>query len=416
MPGSGKSTWAFNYIEDNRASPWIYVSPYLDEVGDGGKKGRIQKRLSDMSFISPNSGRTSKTKHLEKLLNSGENVAITHNLFNRMNTQMLGNIKFHGYRIIIDEVLESMSIFNPKDMSYEDIKYLLADEYLIRMDTGQLLWNPEKHCLSPLLELKELCDRGELYVHGQVILIKKSNVKALTSAIETVVMTYRFESSLMSYWLRLFDQSWTYIQPYLFKTDEELKDELRNNLSVMSIPNPMKTLAHSYSYPPGAFSASFYKKASQSDLDRVKKSIENSVRMGNRFLYKQGIKHGVFWTTFADYKDRLTGRGYTQQTMDDATIPFASKNIKASNDYRNKNICVYTVNVYMHKHIYQYLSECFGKDFVDDEGYALSEMIQFVYRGAIRDNKPMVLYVFSERMYRLFTNWLYDINGCKTYV
>jgi len=36
----------------------------------------------------------------------------------------------------------------------------------------------------------------------------------------------------------------------------------------------------------------------------------------------------------------------------------------------------------------------------------LSEMVQWVWRSAIREGNEIVLYVPSERMRNLFTNWL----------
>jgi len=42
----------------------------------------------------------------------------------------------------------------------------------------------------------------------------------------------------------------------------------------------------------------------------------------------------------------------------------------------------------------------------DQDKWALSEMVQFVWRSAIRDEKPITLYVPSKRMRDLFINWL----------
>jgi hypothetical protein len=39
--------------------------------------------------------------------------------------------------------------------------------------------------------------------------------------------------------------------------------------------------------------------------------------------------------------------------------------------------------------------------------YAVSEMVQFVYRSAIRDGRPITLYAPSDRMRRLFQKWLH---------
>lgn len=41
-----------------------------------------------------------------------------------------------------------------------------------------------------------------------------------------------------------------------------------------------------------------------------------------------------------------------------------------------------------------------------EDDYALSEMIQWVWRSAIRDGKEIWVYIPSRRMRELFQNWL----------
>ena len=43
---------------------------------------------------------------------------------------------------------------------------------------------------------------------------------------------------------------------------------------------------------------------------------------------------------------------------------------------------------------------------VDEDAYALSELIQFIYRSAIRDGKPITVYIPSKRMRELFMDWI----------
>lgn len=51
----------------------------------------------------------------------------------------------------------------------------------------------------------------------------------------------------------------------------------------------------------------------------------------------------------------------------------------------------------------------------DGEGFALSEMIQFIWRSAIRNNKEIVLYIPSQRMKRLLKNYLNGKNFGKEF-
>ena len=51
--GSGKTTWIFEYIRQHPERKWVFVSPYLDEAGEGCENGRIQKELPDFNFKVP---------------------------------------------------------------------------------------------------------------------------------------------------------------------------------------------------------------------------------------------------------------------------------------------------------------------------------------------------------------------------
>ena len=47
-----------------------------------------------------------------------------------------------------------------------------------------------------------------------------------------------------------------------------------------------------------------------------------------------------------------------------------------------------------------------GNVIVDQDQWALAELIQWVWRGSIRKGKPMNLYIPSKRMRDLLENWL----------
>jgi len=43
---------------------------------------------------------------------------------------------------------------------------------------------------------------------------------------------------------------------------------------------------------------------------------------------------------------------------------------------------------------------------LDRDAYALSEMLQWIWRSAIRDDKPITLYIPSRRMRTLLIDWI----------
>ena len=102
------------------------------------------------------------------------------------------------------------------------------------------------------------------------------------------------------------------------------------------------------------------------------------------------------WTTFKEFEDSLKGKGYTRA--------FAPINMRATNDYKNTCAVAYLANRYM-KPTLKHFFERQGL-LVDEDSYALGELIQFIYRSAIRDGKPITVYIPSKRMRTLLENWI----------
>lgn len=92
----------------------------------------------------------------------------------------------------------------------------------------------------------------------------------------------------------------------------------------------------------------------------------------------------------------MQGKGYTKG--------FIACNLRASNKFKSRTAIAYPVN--------RYISPVFIRFFenngvtVDEDGFALSEMLQFIWRSAIRDNKEINIYIPSSRMRNLLVGWI----------
>lgn len=92
----------------------------------------------------------------------------------------------------------------------------------------------------------------------------------------------------------------------------------------------------------------------------------------------------------------MRGKGYTKA--------FLTFNAKATNNYRNRDCLVYIANIFMNvneKKFYQ----MHGID-VNEDMYALSIMVQWIWRSAIRDGKEIYIYIPSRRMRTLLVDWI----------
>ncbi|MCO5107794.1 MAG: hypothetical protein M9907_12000, partial [Burkholderiaceae bacterium] len=102
------------------------------------------------------------------------------------------------------------------------------------------------------------------------------------------------------------------------------------------------------------------------------------------------------WATFKDFRKDLKGSGYGRS--------FLSCNARATNDFRDRVSLAYLVNLYRHPFISGYFKDA-GVP-TSEDFYALATMTQWIFRSAIRDGKPIRLFVPSDRMRRLLTEWL----------
>ena len=102
------------------------------------------------------------------------------------------------------------------------------------------------------------------------------------------------------------------------------------------------------------------------------------------------------WTTFKDYISKCKGEGYTKG--------FVACNARATNDYKHKKNLAYLINSFNNPRVLQFFIQR-GIE-IDEETYALSELIQWMFRSQLRENKPINIYIPSERMRNLLKNWL----------
>ena len=79
-------------------------------------------------------------------------------------------------------------------------------------------------------------------------------------------------------------------------------------------------------------------------------------------------------------------------------------NIRATNELKHKYAVAYLANRYLNPVIKNFFVS--NNIEVDEDAFALSELIQFIFRTRIRDNEEIFVYVPSKRMRLLLKKWL----------
>lgn len=142
--------------------------------------------------------------------------------------------------------------------------------------------------------------------------------------------------------------------------------------------------------------------------------------MGSFFRKKKAKASDIMWTCPESHSKNLKGNGYTRVrrlTAEEKRLPeqerlrverkcscFVSCNARATNAFSDRSVLVYAINMFYNPMIKGFFLE-HGVPF-DEEQYALSCMIQWVWRSRIRNGQPISIYIPAKRMRELFLAWL----------
>jgi hypothetical protein len=131
--GSGKTTFMINLINktheealgqsflnpEDEAPRFLYVAPLLSEVD------RISEACPNLNFRDPQPVERRKLHHLSTLIDEGANICTTHALFRLLNRDIYEKVKEQNYTLIIDEVLDCVTMYD--GLSTSDRNLLLKD-------------------------------------------------------------------------------------------------------------------------------------------------------------------------------------------------------------------------------------------------------------------------------------------------
>jgi len=113
--------------------------------------------------------------------------------------------------------------------------------------------------------------------------------------------------------------------------------------------------------------------------------------------YTDSKSNERLWTCFKSDIPKLKRNGVSQLQWLEITS-------RATNDYSDRNVLAYCVNRYPNPFFEHFFNK--RNIVIDKDKYALSEMIQWIWRSAIRNEEPIIIYIPSERMRKLFKMWL----------
>lgn len=390
--GAGKTESAITLMNQDTDSRYVFITPYLDEVE------RIKRSCSERKFRDPQSKGKGKLENLHYLLSMRENIASTHALFESYNDETIALIQSGGYKLILDEVFQAVQTIQ---ISPKDLQMLKRD--MIEVDSGYRVHWVNDDYEGRFEDLKDMCKTGNVILYNDCLLLWKFPIEVFQSFDEVIILTYMFDAQVQKYYFDIHGIEVQRIGTVCEDGRYHFCDTVHVPAYVSELPSKIHIVdddkLNKIGETRSSLSVSWFSKARDAKGQPLIKQLRNNLT--NLFKNKfSSSSNQNLWTAFKDYQSLLKGKGYTKG--------FLSCNVRATNAYRNRDCLAYCVNIYYNPLLKNYFQEQGVK--VREDEYALSEMIQWVWRSAIRDGKDIWIYIPSRRMRELFQNWLSSIS------
>lgn len=410
--GSGKSSAAINYmLEHKDTDRFIYVTPFL------GEAERIREACTGMDFQLPSKDikyDNRKREHLAALVDKGCNIATTHKLFACCNNAIADTIQEQQYTIIVDEVID---IFEDIKLNTRDLNMLVKQEHIIecKLRENSSITYYELNQNNPYdgwifskffiyaenKRLIRMSDKNEMFCAWEF------NTRLFSTAKEVIILTYLFEHTPLRCLMEMNHIKYEriYVQKdsvgkHQFVGYPTPQPEYVKDLSKL-IHVCEEDKLNGVGDAKGSLSCSWIKSQSKlknnGKLDILRKKLNT--------FFKLRCSHvpssDRMWSTFKSGEKHLRAGGFIKS--------FVAFNCRAVNGLRNKQALAYLVNIFVNPNLKRYLYE--NNVTINDDGYALHTMIQWIWRSAIRDGKEIWIYVPSKRMRTLLQNWIQEVSS-----
>lgn len=422
LMGSGKTSFAIQYINEHPELSYVYCTPFLDEVA------RIKEMCPDAHFKEPTYEDGRKLDSFNRLLENGENIVVTHCTFANANEQTIEFIQNSDYVLIMDETLNTLEDFNSvcsdsdQRVKREDIK-MLNDRGFIKVDPyGNVSWICESYQGSKYTDVERFAKNGTLLCLDGIMLVWQFPAHIFDLFKQVFVLTYMFDGSILKPYFMYHNIKWRMASVANANGKYFLTDYTGDTDKIKQCKDLIKIYENdkSNNYRNHALSKSWYNN-NKDGLPKLKKNLNNFFRNVSK-----AKADDILWTCPKKYFADLKGAGYIsirRLTQEEKKLPksemekiekqlscFLSCNAKATNAYKDRSVLGYAVNMYLnpsYKKYFERKSKLDGTELeVNEDLYALSCMLQWIWRSRIREGKPISIYIPSVRMRKLLQDWL----------
>lgn len=413
--GSGKTTAMLEKVNADVEGSYIYVTPYLSEID------RVIEQTQHR-FKQPYNTGSGKLDAFHKLLAAGESVVTTHSLFLTATPETVQLIHEGDYTLILDEAIDIFKEYNEvvksldnKVITKGDVRWLKQEGYILVSDDYCVEWSGAATDDFHYSEVERIAKSGNLRCIDDT-LYWEYPVEVFTAFKRTYILTYLFEGSTLAAYMSIYGLS--YDKCSAERTESggfrlcPYDDGKDRKSALFPLVNIYAGELNRIGNKTNAFSVNWLKGRS---LEQIR-AIQNTMRN-----YKGQMKaptDSVMWTTIKQNDihkklEKTKGFKYIRQlTAEEQRLPdeekrklqcFVSCTARATNNYSERTTLLYLLNRYLPPEIEKYFSRRGSP--IDENCFATSELLQWIWRSAIRNGQSINLYIPSSRMRNLLYRW-----------
>jgi len=415
--GSGKTTAMFDYINQHPETQFIFVTPFLKQID------RANTETNDR-LKSPFQLGDGKLVNFHKLLVDGKDIATTHALMMKATQETFDLIRQSEATLILDESLSVLCKYN--DLVKE------LDEKTVNRATVDWLINKAGHItVDEKYNVKWTCPGNDDYQFSEIErLAKDGSLKCVDGELfwefpieffrafkEVFILTYQFKDTTMDAYLKMHDFEYEWKSAIKVGEDQfeivDFYDDIAERRKYIQLMDIYIGNLNDIGFRKSSFSMRWLENA---DAERVRK-IRNVMKRYRDIVGASSMQ--ILWTTMKKHNfykklEKEHGFKYTHQlSKEERKLKekelaihkcFLSCNARATCDFAERTVLLYLVNRYNVPEVSRYFAK--RGITLDENRFAINELTQWIFRSAVRDGKPIQIFIPSRRMRDLLFDWL----------
>lgn len=395
--GSGKTTSILKDLKPDRQ--YLVIVPLLSEVE------RFIKEAS-VPFDTPQVGEGSPTKTdaLRSLLEEGKNVVATHALFS-IAGELAGMGYLNEYDVIIDEVIDVVGqVDGVTKISWQ--RFYVGPGYVEVDDVGKVTatakWDEVVEAVSDTLDprLYQLAKADALYVVDGTFFLWCLPPELVTSGRTITIYSYLAKGALMLAYLRRLGIEFSHIRDPA--AERQFRERAKKLITIKTIRS-LEALSFSYT------GQTLKKESKEERSKRAKRVAKALMNIRQRELVDVPLESVMITCAKENWFDKPSSEKskagpYARNSRMFNKVNWVANTTRGTNRFIHCRTAIYLWDQHLNPYVRRWLG--LAEDRSADDQYAITELIQWLYRTGVRRGERIVVYMPSERMRRLLRWWL----------